>query len=95
VFTMSGDQGETLPVRLHDRERPCFERGQTNSFVIAYPHGVGDLSYVQIWHDNSGTVEPELFSNLPELMNHKTNPLVSPAGSPNNARIYCSEDYLP
>ena len=55
VFTMSGDQGETLPVWLHDRERPCFERGQRNTFVVSYPAGVGDLSYVQIWHDNSGT----------------------------------------
>jgi hypothetical protein len=51
---MSGDDGETLPVWLHDRQRPCFERGQTNTFVVSYPRGVGDLNYVQIWHDNSG-----------------------------------------
>ena len=55
VFTMSGDQGETLPVWLHDRERPYFERGQRNTFVVSYPHEIGDLSYVQIWHDNAGT----------------------------------------
>ena len=54
VFTMTGDEGETPPAWLRDRERPCFERGQTNSFVVSYPHGIGDLSYVQIWHDNSG-----------------------------------------
>ena len=54
VFKMSGDQGDTLPVWLHDRQRPCFERGQTNTFVISYPQGVGDLSYIQIWHNNSG-----------------------------------------
>ena len=54
VFTMSGDESETLPVWLHDRKRPCFERGQTNTFVISYPCGVGDLSYVRLWHDNSG-----------------------------------------
>ena len=51
---MSGDDGETLPVWLHDRQRPCFERGQTNTFVISYPRAIGDLNYVQIWHDYSG-----------------------------------------
>ncbi len=51
---MSGDKSETLPVRLQDRQRPSFERGQTNTFVISYPRGVGDINYVRIWHDNSG-----------------------------------------
>lgn len=52
---MSGDESDSLPVWLHDRQRSCFERGQINTFVISYPRGVGDLNYVQIWHDNSGT----------------------------------------
>ena len=56
VFKMSGDEGETTPVRLHDRHRPCFERQQENMFVVSYPQGIGDLSYVQIWHDNSGNI---------------------------------------
>ena len=55
---MSGDKGETCPVRLRDRHRPCFERQQENAFVISYPQGIGDLSYVQIWHDNSGNAYP-------------------------------------
>ncbi len=54
VFKMAGDYGETEPVRLKDRHRPCFERGQENSFLVSYPKGIGDLSYLQIWHDNSG-----------------------------------------
>ena len=54
VFTMTGDDGETPPVRLRDRHRPCFERGQENAFVVSYPRGIGDLTYLQIWHDNSG-----------------------------------------
>ncbi|XP_028413717.1 uncharacterized protein LOC114536572 [Dendronephthya gigantea] len=64
VFTMTGDENETLPVWLHDRERPCFERGQTNSFVVSYPHGVGDLSYIQMWHDNSGSSPSWYLSRL-------------------------------
>ncbi|CAB3994215.1 polycystic kidney disease 1-like 2 [Paramuricea clavata] len=55
IFKMSGDKGETYPVRLRDRYRPCFERQQESAFVISYPQGIGDLSYVQIWHDNSGS----------------------------------------
>ena len=58
VFKMGGDQDETLPVRLQDRSRPCFKRGQDNAFIVAYPQGIGDLSYVQIWHDNSGSAIP-------------------------------------
>ena len=53
---MSGDEGETAPVRLYDRHRPCFERQQENGFVVSYPKGIGDLDYVQIWHDNSGNI---------------------------------------
>ncbi|XP_028416899.1 polycystic kidney disease protein 1-like 2 [Dendronephthya gigantea] len=55
VFKMTGDEGETQPVRLKDRHRPCFQRGQENAFIVSYPKGVGDLTYLQIWHDNSGS----------------------------------------
>jgi hypothetical protein len=54
VFKMAGDEGETEPVWLKDRHRPCFERGQENAFLVSCPNGVGDLNYLQIWHDNSG-----------------------------------------
>ena len=54
VFKMVGVEDESVPIRLLDRDRPCFERGQDNAFVVSYPKGVGDVSYVQIWHDNSG-----------------------------------------
>lgn len=57
VFKIVGDKDESLPVRLYDRHRPSFERGQDNAFVVSYPEGVGDVSYVQIWHDNSGMWE--------------------------------------
>ena len=52
---MVGDEGETQPVRLKDHHRPCFERGQENAFLVSCFIGVGDLNYVQIWHDNSGS----------------------------------------
>ena len=54
VFTMYGDDGETQPVRLRDRRRPCFTRGQENQFVVSYPQGIGDFTGLKIWHDNSG-----------------------------------------
>ena len=53
---MSGDEGETTAVILQDSHRPCFERQQENVFLVSYPESIGDLSYVQIWHDNSGNI---------------------------------------
>ena len=53
-FKMSGDQCETLPVKLWDRHRPCFQRAQENAFVVGYPEPIGDVTYVQIWHNNTG-----------------------------------------
>ena len=53
-FKMSGDNDETLPIKLWDAKRPCFERGQENQFIVSYPQEVGQLSYVQIWHNNAG-----------------------------------------
>ena len=61
---MTGDNNQSIPVRLHDKNRPCFQRGQTNSFVIGYPHSVGDLSYVQIWHNNGGNVKPATVNSV-------------------------------
>jgi hypothetical protein len=52
---LSGDNDETLPVKMWDSKRPCFERGQENQFIVSYPQEVGGLSYVQIWHNNAGT----------------------------------------
>jgi hypothetical protein len=40
---------------MWDAKRPCFERGQENQFIVSYPQEVGELSYVQIWHNNAGT----------------------------------------
>lgn len=53
-FKMAGDNAETIPVKLWDAKRPCFERGQENQFIVSYPEEVGELSYVQIWHNNAG-----------------------------------------
>ena len=61
VFKMNGDEGDTQPVRLRDRQRPCFERGQENAFVVSYPQGIGDLTYLQIWHDNTGKEMTSLY----------------------------------
>lgn len=51
---MVGDKDETVPVKLWDAKRPCFERGQENQFIASYPQEIGELSYVQIWHNNAG-----------------------------------------
>ena len=66
---MAGDNAETIPVKLWDAKRPCFERGQENQFIISYPEDVGELSYVQIWHNNAGLFPYSNISGCPDKSN--------------------------
>lgn len=53
-FIISGEDDETGVRTLTDPFRPVFRKGDTNSFVMATPKRLGRLSYIRIWHDNSG-----------------------------------------
>ena len=64
---MTGDNDQTMPVWLHDKNRPCFQRGQTNPFVIGYSQSIGDLSYVQIWHNNGGKMHSQFSERFIQL----------------------------
>ena len=53
-FILSGDAGET-PIRsLEDNKRRIFRRAGIDSFVMTNKKSLGDLTYLRIWHDNSG-----------------------------------------
>ena len=54
VMVMSGDESETEPQALLDNTRPLFKRGKQNSFVLTSSKSLGHLSYIRIWHDNTG-----------------------------------------
>ncbi|XP_028402707.1 polycystic kidney disease protein 1-like 2 isoform X2 [Dendronephthya gigantea] len=71
-FKMVGDDDETVPVKLWDAKRPCFERGQENQFIVSYSQEVGELSYVQIWHNNAG-VSPSWYLSRLSVKDIQTN----------------------
>lgn len=53
-FILSGDSGETQIRRLDDAKRRVFRRGGIDSFIMSNKKPLGDLTYLRIWHDNSG-----------------------------------------
>ncbi|KAF0300768.1 Polycystic kidney disease protein 1-like 2 [Amphibalanus amphitrite] len=53
-FILSGERDETDVRTLADPQRPILRRSATDSFVMATPRPLGQLSYLRIWHDNSG-----------------------------------------
>lgn len=52
---IAGEEGRTLPYMLKDDYRRVFEAGGVNSFLLTTSESLGSLTYVRIWHDNSGT----------------------------------------
>ena len=57
---MSGTEEDLGPRLLHDRTRQCFQRSAIDTFLISSRDFIGDVSYLQIWHDNAG-VSPSWF----------------------------------
>ncbi|XP_077980091.1 polycystin-1-like protein 2 [Glandiceps talaboti] len=56
-FMLSGDEEDTGIRRLDDNKRNLFKRGCIDHFVMAVPSCLGPLSYIRIWHDDSGKGE--------------------------------------
>ncbi|CAF3678781.1 unnamed protein product [Rotaria sordida] len=53
-FLLSGNQDET-DIRKLTANRRIFARGNVDSFIMAVPRSLGQLNYLRIWHDNSGS----------------------------------------
>ncbi|KAI3380764.1 hypothetical protein SNEBB_003260 [Seison nebaliae] len=53
-FILSGDNGETGIRLMEDSKRKVFQRGAADAFIMASPSALGPLTYLRIWHDNSG-----------------------------------------
>ncbi|XP_048575324.1 polycystic kidney disease protein 1-like 2 [Nematostella vectensis] len=51
---MYGEENETEARVLDDPQRPPFQRGCVNTFLLTTPSILGPLPYIRIWHDNSG-----------------------------------------
>ncbi|XP_022542773.2 polycystic kidney disease protein 1-like 2 [Astyanax mexicanus] len=62
TVTILGSEGESEPHHLTDPDKPVFERGAVDMFLLTTPFSLGDLQSIRLWHDNSGT-HPAWFVN--------------------------------
>ena len=54
-FQLSGDENQTEVRQLKDENRKVFQKRGEDIFLASFQEGIGDLQYVRIWHDNTGT----------------------------------------
>ncbi|KAJ7986101.1 hypothetical protein DPEC_G00347310 [Dallia pectoralis] len=54
TVTLLGTEGESEPHHLTDPDKPVFERGAVDTFLLTTPFSLGELQSVRLWHDNSG-----------------------------------------
>jgi len=54
TVTLQGTEGESEPHHLTDPEKPVFERGGLDIFLLTSPYSLGELQSIRLWHDNSG-----------------------------------------
>ncbi|KAM4597252.1 polycystin-1-like protein 2 [Fundulus diaphanus] len=54
TITLLGTEGESEPHHLTDPEKPVFERGGVDMFLLTTHFSLGDLQSIRLWHDNSG-----------------------------------------
>ncbi|XP_039983123.1 polycystic kidney disease protein 1-like 2 [Xiphias gladius] len=54
TITLLGTEGESDPHHLTDPEKPLFERGGVDMFLLTTHFSLGDLQSIRLWHDNSG-----------------------------------------
>ncbi|KAJ0056585.1 hypothetical protein NL108_010505, partial [Boleophthalmus pectinirostris] len=49
-----GSEGESDTHNLTDQDKPVFERGSVDVFLLATPYPLGELKNLRLQHDNSG-----------------------------------------
>ncbi|XP_064867230.1 polycystin-1-like protein 2 [Oncorhynchus nerka] len=54
TVTLLGTEGESEPHHLTDPDKPVFERGAVDTFLLTTPFSLGELQSIRLWHDNSG-----------------------------------------
>ncbi|XP_065653648.1 uncharacterized protein LOC136080649 isoform X2 [Hydra vulgaris] len=53
-FNVAGELNDSGVRHLKDPERECFQRSSCDMFIMATQSTLGDLDFIQLWHDNSG-----------------------------------------
>lgn len=51
---LQGGEGESEAHHLTDPDKPVFERGGLDMFLLTTPFSLGELESIRLWHDNSG-----------------------------------------
>ncbi|KAI4874710.1 hypothetical protein NFI96_029136 [Prochilodus magdalenae] len=54
MMTLEGNEGESETHHLSDTDKPVFERGGVDMFLLSTPFSLGELQSIKLWHDNSG-----------------------------------------
>ncbi|TRY95089.1 hypothetical protein DNTS_004183 [Danionella cerebrum] len=54
ILTLQGSEGVCEPHLLTDPEKPVFERGAEDLFLVSCAFSLGELRSIRLWHDNSG-----------------------------------------
>ncbi|XP_077057765.1 polycystin-1-like protein 2 [Siphateles boraxobius] len=71
TVTLQGTEGESEPHHLTDPEKPVFERGGLDIFLLTSPYSLGELQSIRLWHDNSGQ-HPSWYVNKAMVQDLKT-----------------------
>ncbi|XP_028289475.1 polycystic kidney disease protein 1-like 2 [Parambassis ranga] len=64
TVTLLGEEGNSEPHHLTDPQKPMFERGAVDLFLITTPFSLGDLQGIRLWHNNSGSHPAWYVSNV-------------------------------
>lgn len=54
-INITGDKGETGPRPFVDEKRKVFQQGGVDSFLLATPEPIGELQFLHVWHNNTGS----------------------------------------
>ena len=61
---LAGEEGRTSPYMLKDEYRRVFDSGGVDSFLVTTSESLGSLTYVRVWHDNSGSAPSWYLSQI-------------------------------
>ncbi|XP_051884649.1 polycystic kidney disease protein 1-like 2 [Pristis pectinata] len=71
TITLYGSEGDSDPHFLTDPEKPTFERGGVDGYLLTTLFPLGDLQSIRLWHDNSGS-NPSWYVNRVTVLDLQT-----------------------
>ncbi|XP_043563449.1 polycystic kidney disease protein 1-like 2 [Chiloscyllium plagiosum] len=72
VIMLIGSKGQSDPHFLTDSEKPVFERGAVDEFLLTTFFSLGTLQSIRLWHDNSGS-SPSWYVNHVTVLDVEAN----------------------